>query len=99
MEYRTLQSFLAVEKEQGSDAPLISAQYLPCLVAWINVPVQSPLKLTTDSTVHAVVSPSRKSAHMLMTRSNLGAIECVRHSNHFDVCLLFPAIWELVVNC
>lgn len=38
-------------------------------------------------------------AHVLMTRSNLGAIECVRHSNHFDVCLLLPEIWELVLNC
>lgn len=62
MEHRTLQSFLAAEKEQGSDAPLISAHYLLCLVAWLNVPVQSPLKLTTDSTIHAVVSPSRESA-------------------------------------
>lgn len=59
MEHRTLQSFLAAEKEQGSDARLISAHYLLCLVAWR---MQSPLELTTDSTVHAVVSPSRKSA-------------------------------------
>lgn len=81
-----------------------------CLLAWINVchgtegrhhlshqPPPPPPPPT--ATAQAVVSPSSElepPAHVFTTRSNLGDIARLRHGGRFHVCLLFPAIRELV---
>lgn len=98
---RTLQSFLAAWKHQGF---LTSARYLLLLSAGLDkcVPCcgRRPSPLTpaaTSTAAAAVVPPSGKPpAHVGMIRSNLGDMALLRHSDCFDVCLLSPAIRQLV---
>lgn len=101
----------AAWKQPGSHASLISALYLLRLSAGLDKCVSrcgrppspfTPASTSTSAsttTAQAVVSPSSElepPAHVFTTRSNLGDIVRLRHGGRFDVCLLFPAIRELV---
>lgn len=93
---RTLQSFLAAWKHQGF---LTSPRYLLLLSAGLDKCVPrcgrwpSPL---IPAATFALLLWFLPAAHVGMIRSNLGDMALLRHGDCFDVCLLSPAIRQLV---